>query len=40
MKTLLLIALVAAVTGLITSIVILYNLVFAKKKQLIKRTEW
>jgi hypothetical protein len=32
MKTLLLIAFVAALVGLITSFVILYNLVFTKKK--------
>jgi hypothetical protein len=40
MKTLLLVALVAAVAGLITSVVILFNLVFAKKKQLINREDW
>ena len=34
MKTLLLIALVAAVVGLITSLVILYNLIFKNRKQL------
>jgi len=34
MKTLLIIAFVAAVIGLITSLVILYNLVFKDKKQL------
>jgi hypothetical protein len=34
MKTLLLIAFAAAVIGLITSIVILYNLIFKNKKQL------
>jgi hypothetical protein len=34
MKTLLLIAFVAAVVGLITSLVILYNLIFKDKKQL------
>lgn len=32
MKTLLLIAFVAAVVGLVTSVVILYNLVFKKGK--------
>jgi hypothetical protein len=32
MKTLLIIAFVAAVVGLITSVVILYNLVFRKRK--------
>jgi len=36
MKTLLLIAFVAAVVGLITSVVILYNLVFAKKDQVLQ----
>lgn len=35
MKTLLLIAFVAAVVGLVTSVVILYNLVFKKGKQLL-----
>ena len=35
MKSLLLIAFIAAVVGLITSLVILYNLVFSKKSQLI-----
>jgi hypothetical protein len=35
MKTLLLIALVAAVIGLVTSMVIFYNLVFAKKTRLL-----
>jgi hypothetical protein len=34
MKTLLLIAFAAAVIGLITSMVILYNLIFKNKKQL------
>jgi len=34
MKTLLIIAFVAAVIGLITSLVILYNLVFKDKNQL------
>jgi hypothetical protein len=34
MKTLLLIAFAAAVLGLITSLVILYNLIFKKSKQL------
>ena len=34
MKTLLLIAFVAAVVGLVTSLVILYNLIFRKRKQL------
>ncbi len=33
MKTLLLIAFVAALIGLITSLVVFYNLVFAKKSQ-------
>jgi hypothetical protein len=40
MKTLLLIALVAAIIGLITSVVVLFNLVFTKKKQLIQRDDW
>jgi hypothetical protein len=40
MKTLLLVAFVAAVIGLITSAVILFNLVFTKKKQLIQREDW
>ncbi len=35
MKTLLLIAFVAALIGLITSLVIFYNLVFSKKSQLL-----
>jgi hypothetical protein len=35
MKTLLLIAFVAAVVGLLTSVVILYNLVFKKREQLL-----
>jgi uncharacterized integral membrane protein len=35
MKTLLLIAFAAAVIGLIISMVILYNLIFKNKKQLI-----
>jgi len=35
MKTLLLIAFVAALIGLITSLVIFYNLVFTKKSQLL-----
>jgi hypothetical protein len=35
MKTLLLIAFVAAVVGLVTSVVILYNLVFKKREQLL-----
>jgi hypothetical protein len=35
MKTLLFIAFVAALVGLITSIVILYNLVIMKKNQLL-----
>ncbi len=35
MKTLLLIAFAAAVVGLIASLVILYNLIFKKNKQLI-----
>ncbi len=39
MKTLLLIAFVAAVVGLITSVVILYNLVFAKKDQLLHQDD-
>jgi len=40
MKTLLLIAFVAAVVGLIISVVILYNLVFAKKDQLMQQDDW
>jgi hypothetical protein len=40
MKTLLLVALVAAVVGLITSMVILFNLVFSKKNQLLQRDDW
>ncbi len=40
MKTLLMIALVAAVAGLITSLVILYNLVFPRKNQLLQRDDW
>ena len=40
MKTLLLIAFVAAVVGLITSVVILYNLVFSKRNQLVQRDDW
>ena len=39
MKTLLLIAFIAAVVGLITSVVILYNLVFAKKGQLLRQDD-
>ena len=39
MKTLLLIAFVAAVLGLITSVVILYNLVFTKKDQLLQHDD-
>jgi hypothetical protein len=39
MKTLLLVAFVAAVVGLITSVVILYNLVFAKKDQLLQHDD-
>jgi len=39
MKTLLFIAFLAAVVGLITSVVILYNLVFAKKDQLLKQDD-
>jgi hypothetical protein len=35
MKTLLLVAFAAAIVGLITSAVILFNLVFSKKSQLI-----
>lgn len=35
MKTLLLVAFVAALVGLITSLVILYNLVIMKKDQLL-----
>jgi hypothetical protein len=35
MKTLLLIAFVAAVVGLVTSAIILYNLVIKKRKQLL-----
>ena len=35
MKTLLLVAFAAAIVGLITSVVILFNLVFSKKSQLI-----
>jgi hypothetical protein len=35
MKTLLFIAFVAAIVGLITSVVILYKIVFAKKNQLL-----
>jgi hypothetical protein len=37
MKTLLLVALVAAIAGLITSVVILYNLVVKKKYPLLQR---
>ncbi len=40
MKTLLLVAFVAAVVGLITSVVILFNVVFTKKKQLLQRDDW
>lgn len=40
MKTLLLVAFVAAVVGLITSVVILYNLVFAKKNQYLQQDDW
>lgn len=40
MKTLLLVAFVAAIVGLITSVVILFNFVFAKKDQLIQRDDW
>jgi len=40
MKTLLLVALIAAIVGLITSLVILYNLVFKKKYQLLQRNDW
>lgn len=40
MKTLLLVAFVAAVVGLITSMVILFNLVFSKKNQLLQRDDW
>ena len=39
MKTLLFIAFLAAVVGLIISVVILYNLVFAKKDQLLKQDD-
>jgi hypothetical protein len=35
MKTLLLVAFAAAIVGLVTSVVILFNLVFSKKSQLI-----
>lgn len=35
MKTLLMVAFAAAIVGLITSVVILFNLVFSKKSQLI-----
>ncbi len=40
MKTLLLVAFVAAVIGLIASLVILYNLIFKKKYQLLQRNDW
>jgi hypothetical protein len=40
MKTLLLVAFVAAIVGLITSVVVLFNLVFSKKKQLVQREDW
>lgn len=40
MKTLLLVAFIAAVVGLITSVVILFNLAFTKKKQLLQRDDW
>jgi hypothetical protein len=40
MKSLLLIAFIAAVVGLITSVVILYNLVFTKKDRLLQRDDW
>ncbi len=35
MKTLLLVAFAAAIVGLVTSVVILFNLVFSKKSQII-----
>ncbi len=40
MKTLLLVAFIAAVVGLITSVVILLNLVFTKKKEILQRDDW
>ena len=40
MKTLLMVAFVAAVVGLITSVVILYNLVFAKKNHILQQDDW
>ncbi len=36
MKTLLLVAFIAALVGLVTSMVVLYNLIFAKKTPLYK----
>ena len=40
MKTMLVIALVATVAGLIISMVILYNLLFVKKNRIINYTGW
>lgn len=40
MKTLLFIAFAAAVLGIITSLVILYSLVFRKKSPLLQRDDW
>jgi hypothetical protein len=40
METILFIALVAAVAGLITSMVILYNLLFVKKNRLLHYENW
>ena len=40
METMLFIALVAAVAGLITSMVILYNLLLAKNNRLLQYDNW
>jgi hypothetical protein len=40
MKTLLLVAFIAAIIGLVTSVVVLFNFVFGKKKQIVQREKW